>query len=334
MMEADADRRASRGETERQLVYLVDAQSSLATQQLVVQIAQRERKIDELLKHPMHGAVWGTKFSDITVRKHTDKSSPSLMVAACTRKHFPKGQIDFVRPPGGGGDGDDDGSNGNPEAQPPNSAGDGSGAGDLSDGNAPGIPPLTGEIIATGSGLRYIHEMTGTGAMPTPSQCVTVHYTEEGDTRTAKKVEVHAEEEQPAAPQQTSLASGSAPRPAGRTEVADASPAAGGGPVVNATDGGGLAAGEIDPSAIILDLALPGMDGWEILRRLREHPTLNSVPVLLVTGQGGEANVVRGFQMGADDYLTKPFSVAELRARVRRQIHRRHGTTPPTGGGL
>lgn len=91
-------------------------------------------------------------------------------------------------------------------------------------------------------------------------------------------------------------------------------------------------AGEIEPAAIILDLALPGMDGWEILRRIRQHPTLGGVPVLLVTGQAGEENVVRGFQMGADDYITKPFSVAELRARVRRQILRRQGgaTSSPT----
>ena len=84
-------------------------------------------------------------------------------------------------------------------------------------------------------------------------------------------------------------------------------------------------AGEIEPAAIILDLTLPGMDGWEILRRLRQHPTLGSTPVLLVTGQGGEENTVRGFQMGADDFVTKPFSVAELRARVRRQIMRGQG---------
>jgi len=84
-------------------------------------------------------------------------------------------------------------------------------------------------------------------------------------------------------------------------------------------------AGEIEPAAIILDLTLPGMDGWEILRRLRQHPTLGATPVLLVTGQGGEENTVRGFQMGADDFVTKPFSVAELRARVRRQIMRGQG---------
>jgi len=100
---------------------------------------------------------------------------------------------------------------------------------------------------------------------------------------------------------------------------------------VHHVDDGSLAmerASEIDPAAVILDLALPGIDGWEILRRLRQHPTLGGVPVILVTGQGGDDNVVRGFQMGADDYITKPFSVAELRARVRRQILRRHGGAP------
>src|SRR5688572_16165549 len=84
-------------------------------------------------------------------------------------------------------------------------------------------------------------------------------------------------------------------------------------------------AGEIEPAAIILDITLPGIDGWEILRRIRRHPTLGQTPVILVTGQGGDDNIVRGFQMGADDYLTKPFSVPQLRARVRRQILRRHG---------
>jgi CheY-like chemotaxis protein len=82
---------------------------------------------------------------------------------------------------------------------------------------------------------------------------------------------------------------------------------------------------EIEPAAVLLDLTLPGIDGWEILQRIRRHPTLGETPVILVTGQGGDDNVVRGFQMGADDYLTKPFSVPQLRARVRRQILRRHG---------
>jgi hypothetical protein len=67
-----------------------------------------------------------------------------------------------------------------PEAQPPDSAPD-DGAPppgeEPSDGNAPGIPPLEGEIIETGSGLRYIDQAVGAGPVPTPTQCVTVHYT-------------------------------------------------------------------------------------------------------------------------------------------------------------
>ena len=73
-----------------------------------------------------------------------------------------------------------------PQAEPPDSAPDdgspvvGASPGvsaQESDGNAPGIPPLTGEIVDTGSGLRYIDEAVGSGPLPTPTQCVTVHYT-------------------------------------------------------------------------------------------------------------------------------------------------------------
>ena len=78
------------------------------------------------------------------------------------------------------------GQAGDPEAEPPDSAPeDGSPAGsaspsvsaDETDRNAPAIPPLTGDIIDSGSGLRYIDEAVGSGALPTPTQCVTVHYT-------------------------------------------------------------------------------------------------------------------------------------------------------------
>jgi hypothetical protein len=88
-----------------------------------------------------------------------------------------------------GGDGDSpaaDGANtsvgqrpSDPQAEPPGSAPDGGSTSNepLSDGNAPGIPPLTGEIVETASGLRYIDEVPGSGVMPTQTQCVTVHYT-------------------------------------------------------------------------------------------------------------------------------------------------------------
>lgn len=67
------------------------------------------------------------------------------------------------------------------------------------------------------------------------------------------------------------------------------------------------------PDLVLLDIGLPGIDGWEVLARLRD---LTDVPVLLLTAAGREQDKVRGLRSGADDYLTKPFSNAELTARV------------------
>jgi eukaryotic-like serine/threonine-protein kinase len=80
--------------------------------------------------------------------------------------------------------------------------------------------------------------------------------------------------------------------------------------------------GEIEPGVILLDVDLPGLSGWEILQRLRSLPSFERVPIVMVTGEGNDESVVRGFQLGADDYIVKPFSVAVLRARVRRHLHR------------
>jgi serine/threonine protein kinase len=82
-------------------------------------------------------------------------------------------------------------------------------------------------------------------------------------------------------------------------------------------------AAQIEPGLVLLDVNLPGLSGWEILEKLRGLPSYAKVPILMVTGMAGEENVVKGFQLGADDYIVKPFSVAVLRARVRRQLHRR-----------
>ena len=68
----------------------------------------------------------------------------------------------------------------------------------------------------------------------------------------------------------------------------------------------------------ILDVKVPGMDGFEILERLRADPRHADVPVIMLTGLGSEADVVRGLELGANDYMLKPFSPAELLARVRR----------------
>jgi DNA-binding response OmpR family regulator len=72
------------------------------------------------------------------------------------------------------------------------------------------------------------------------------------------------------------------------------------------------------PALLILDLKLPGMDGYEILQRLRELPAYRGVPILILTALEGEGNLVRAFDLGATDYVVKPFSPAELVARVKR----------------
>lgn len=67
------------------------------------------------------------------------------------------------------------------------------------------------------------------------------------------------------------------------------------------------------PDLVVLDLMMPGMDGWELCARLRE---LSNTPVILLTAKTSEADKLRGFRLGVDDYVTKPFSLAELTARI------------------
>ncbi len=74
-----------------------------------------------------------------------------------------------------------------------------------------------------------------------------------------------------------------------------------------------------DYDAIVLDVMLPKLDGWQILARLRK---LKKIPVLLLTARDGVRDRVRGLDLGADDYLAKPFDLAELLARVRALIRR------------
>jgi DNA-binding response OmpR family regulator len=76
------------------------------------------------------------------------------------------------------------------------------------------------------------------------------------------------------------------------------------------------------PDLVILDIGLPGMDGWQVLERLRD---VSDVPVLLLTAHGQESDKVRGLRGGADDYLTKPFTNAELVARVEALLRRSAG---------
>jgi DNA-binding response OmpR family regulator len=73
------------------------------------------------------------------------------------------------------------------------------------------------------------------------------------------------------------------------------------------------------PSLVILDIMLPDMDGWEICRQLRQR---SAVPILMLTALGDELDRVLGLEIGADDYMTKPFSTRELLARVRAMLRR------------
>jgi len=80
------------------------------------------------------------------------------------------------------------------------------------------------------------------------------------------------------------------------------------------------AARERRPDLVILDLMLPGMDGYRVLRSLRDQG--ETVPVLILTARGEEADKVLGFRLGADDYVTKPFGLLELLARVAALLRR------------
>jgi DNA-binding response OmpR family regulator len=79
------------------------------------------------------------------------------------------------------------------------------------------------------------------------------------------------------------------------------------------------------PNLIILDLNLPQMNGFELCRRLRAEPATARVPILMLTARGDEADKVLGLNMGADDYITKPFSMRELVARVNAALRRAEG---------
>ncbi len=79
---------------------------------------------------------------------------------------------------------------------------------------------------------------------------------------------------------------------------------------------------EQHPDLILLDVMMPEMDGFEVIRRLRMHPMTQGVPIILLTALGEMSEKVYGMQLGADDYMTKPFDPRELRARVQAHLKR------------
>ncbi len=82
------------------------------------------------------------------------------------------------------------------------------------------------------------------------------------------------------------------------------------------------------PDLVVLDLMLPGRDGWGVVRWLRADPTLSATPVLMLTAKVEDEDKILGLELGADDYLTKPFNPREVVARVRALLRRAAGPAP------
>ena len=101
--------------------------------------------------------------------------------------------------------------------------------------------------------------------------------------------------------------------------------------VVGTGDAALRSVGESRPDLVILDLNLPSIDGSEVCRLIRGRPATSSLPIIILTARSSEADRVAGLDLGADDYVTKPFSLRELAARVRAVLRRQPArATPPT----
>jgi DNA-binding response OmpR family regulator len=85
------------------------------------------------------------------------------------------------------------------------------------------------------------------------------------------------------------------------------------------------AVSELTPDLVILDLNLPVLSGTDVCRLLRQRPATASIPIIMLTARTSESDRVTGLDLGADDYVTKPFSLRELAARVRAVLRRRAG---------
>jgi two-component system response regulator MprA len=103
--------------------------------------------------------------------------------------------------------------------------------------------------------------------------------------------------------------------------------------VESASDGeqGVTAAQRINPDLVILDVMMPGIDGLEVCRRLRDNPTTHDVPILMLTAKDEVKDRIIGLKTGADDYLTKPFDFDELLERIRAILRRQNRARASAG---
>ncbi len=86
--------------------------------------------------------------------------------------------------------------------------------------------------------------------------------------------------------------------------------------------------GEEPPDMILLDLMLPGLDGLDVCRALKKNPATAGIPLIMLTAKGEDADIVTGLELGADDYVTKPFSPRVLLARIKATFRRRKQEEP------
>ncbi len=102
--------------------------------------------------------------------------------------------------------------------------------------------------------------------------------------------------------------------------------------IISATDGlQALELAQSSPDLIILDVMLPGKDGWEVIRQLRQIEGTKHIPVIFLTAKGGEVDEVVGLELGADDYMIKPISIRKLIVRVKVVLRKAAATAPQAG---
>ncbi len=95
----------------------------------------------------------------------------------------------------------------------------------------------------------------------------------------------------------------------------------------------GLSRAQLElPDLILLDLMIPELDGIEVCRRLKQEPATRHIPIIMLTAKSSEADKVLGLELGADDYMTKPFSVRELLARIKVALRRNNERGLADGG--